>query len=51
MDWLLNVVLKGSPTPENNSGLRASSTGELIFDNVKVPKENLYQINQVLAHH
>ena len=27
--------------PENKMGLRASSTCELIFDNVKVPKENL----------
>jgi glutaryl-CoA dehydrogenase len=29
-------------TPETHKwSLRASSTGELIFDNVKVPKENL----------
>ncbi len=27
--------------PENKMGLRASSTCELIFDNVRVPKENL----------
>ena len=27
--------------PENKMGLRASATCELIFDNVKVPKENL----------
>jgi len=33
----------GFTTPEthNKWSLRASSTGELIFDNVKVPKENL----------
>ncbi|MDG1040821.1 MAG: acyl-CoA dehydrogenase family protein [Polaribacter sp.] len=33
----------GFSTPEthNKWSLRASSTGELIFDNVKVPKENL----------
>jgi glutaryl-CoA dehydrogenase len=35
--------MKGFTTPEthNKWSLRASSTGELIFDNVKVPKENL----------
>ena len=35
--------LEGFSTPEthNKWSLRASSTGELIFDNVKVPKENL----------
>jgi len=35
--------MKGFSTPEthNKWSLRASSTGELIFDNVKVPKENL----------
>jgi glutaryl-CoA dehydrogenase len=35
--------MKGFFTPEthNKWSLRASSTGELIFDNVKVPKENL----------
>ena len=27
--------------PENKMGLRASSTCELIFDNVRIPKENL----------
>jgi alkylation response protein AidB-like acyl-CoA dehydrogenase len=34
---------EGFTTPEthNKWSLRASSTGELIFDNVKVPKENL----------
>ena len=35
--------MQGFSTPEthNKWSLRASSTGELIFDNVKVPKENL----------
>ena len=35
--------MDGFSTPEthNKWSLRASSTGELIFDNVKVPKENL----------
>jgi len=35
--------MEGLSTPEthNKWSLRASSTGELIFDNVKVPKENL----------
>jgi glutaryl-CoA dehydrogenase len=35
--------MDGFTTPEthNKWSLRASSTGELIFDNVKVPKENL----------
>lgn len=35
--------MKGFTTPEthNKWSLRASSTGELIFDNVKIPKENL----------
>jgi glutaryl-CoA dehydrogenase len=34
---------KGFSTPEthNKWSLRASATGELIFDNVKIPKENL----------
>ena len=40
------VVERGMPgfsTPEthNKWSLRASATGELVFDNVKVPKENL----------
>jgi glutaryl-CoA dehydrogenase len=36
--------MEGFTTPEthNKWSLRASSTGELIFDNVKVPKENLF---------
>ena len=35
--------MDGFSTPEthNKWSLRASSTGELIFDNVKIPKENL----------
>lgn len=35
--------MKGFSTPEthNKWSLRASCTGELVFDNVKVPKENL----------
>ena len=35
--------MEGFSTPEthNKWSLRASATGELIFDNVKVPKENL----------
>lgn len=35
--------MEGFTTPETHDkwSLRASSTGELIFDNVKVPKENL----------
>ena len=34
---------EGFTTPETNNkwSLRASKTGELVFDNVKVPKENL----------
>ncbi len=35
--------MKGFTTPETHGkwSLRASATGELVFDNVKVPKENL----------
>jgi len=35
--------MKGFTTPEthNKWSLRASSTGELVFDNVKIPKENI----------
>jgi len=41
------VVERGMPgfsTPEthNKWSLRASATGELVFDNVKVPKENIF---------
>lgn len=36
--------MKGFSTPETHGkwSLRASATGELVFDNVKVPKENLF---------
>jgi glutaryl-CoA dehydrogenase len=36
--------MKGFTTPETHGkwSLRASATGELIFDNVKVPKENIF---------
>ena len=35
--------MKGFTTPETHGkwSLRASATGELVFDNVKIPKENL----------
>jgi glutaryl-CoA dehydrogenase len=41
--------MEGFTTPEthNKWSLRASSTGELIFDNVKVPKKICYQTNLV----
>ena len=40
---LVEKDMKGysAPTTHNKWSLRASATGELIFDNVKVPKENL----------
>ncbi|MEO5787772.1 acyl-CoA dehydrogenase family protein [Gelidibacter sp.] len=43
--------MEGFTTPEthNKWSLRASSTGELIFDNVKVPKENLLPNKSGLA--
>ncbi len=36
--------MKGFTTPETHGkwSLRASATGELVFDNVKIPKENLF---------
>jgi glutaryl-CoA dehydrogenase len=36
--------IEGFSTPEthNKWSLRASATGELVFDNVKVPKENIF---------
>src|ERR1700741_3328035 len=36
--------MEGFTTPETHGkwSLRASSTGELVFDNVKVPKENIF---------
>jgi len=43
--WAKNETgkIKGLTTPETHGkwSLRASATGELVFDNVKVPKENL----------
>ena len=41
--FLVERGMEGFSTPEthNKWSLRASATGELIFDNVKVPKENL----------
>ena len=43
--------MEGFTTPEthNKWSLRASATGELIFDNVKVPKENLLPNNSGLG--
>lgn len=40
---LVERGMEGFTTPEthNKWSLRASSTGELIFDNVKIPKENI----------
>ena len=40
---LLKEGMEGFTTPETHGkwSLRASATGELVFDNVKVPKENL----------
>jgi glutaryl-CoA dehydrogenase len=37
--------MEGFTTPEthNKWSLRASATGELVFDNVKIPKENMLQ--------
>ena len=37
--------MEGFSTPEthNKWSLRASATGELVFDNVKIPKENLLE--------
>jgi len=36
--------MKGFSTPETHGkwSLRASATGELVFDNVKIPKENIF---------
>src|SRR6185369_18123 len=36
--------IKGFTTPETHGkwSLRASATGELVFDNVKIPKENIF---------
>jgi glutaryl-CoA dehydrogenase len=40
---IVERVMEGFTTPETHGkwSLRASRTGELVFDNVKVPKENL----------
>ena len=40
---LVERGMKGFSTPEihNKWSLRASTTGELVFDNVKIPKENI----------
>jgi glutaryl-CoA dehydrogenase len=40
---ILERGMKGFSTPETHGkwSLRASATGELVFDNVRVPKENL----------
>lgn len=40
---IVERAMEGFSTPEtlNKWSLRASKTGELVFDNVKVPKENL----------
>jgi glutaryl-CoA dehydrogenase len=40
---ILERGMEGFTTPETHGkwSLRASATGELVFDNVKVPKENL----------
>lgn len=42
---LVERGMEGFTTPEthNKWSLRASATGELVFDNVKVPKENLLE--------
>jgi glutaryl-CoA dehydrogenase len=49
--WIVERGMEGFTTPEthNKWSLRASSTGELIFDNVKVPKENLLPNKSGLA--
>ncbi len=41
---ILEKGMEGFSTPktENKWSLRASATGELVFDNVKVPKENIF---------
>jgi glutaryl-CoA dehydrogenase len=44
--------MEGFTTPEtHNKMVASSSTGELIFDNVKVPKENLLPNKSGLGHH
>src|SRR5690349_4438008 len=41
---VLERGMEGFTTPETHGkwSLRASATGELVFDNVKVPKENIF---------
>ena len=48
---ILERGMKGFSTPEthNKWSLRTSATGELIFDNVKVPKENILPNKSGLA--
>lgn len=43
--------MEGFSTPEihNKWSLRASATGELIFDNVKIPKENILPLKDGLS--
>lgn len=43
---ILERGMQGFSTPETHGkwSLRASATGELVFDNVKVPKENLLEV-------
>ncbi len=44
---ILERGMKGFSTPETHGkwSLRASATGELVFDNVQVPKENMLEIS------
>ena len=44
--FIVETNLPGVSTPEthNKWSLRASSTGELVFDNVKLSKDSLLQI-------
>lgn len=47
-DKIVGMILErgmegfSTPTTHNKWSLRASATGELVFDNVKVPKENIF---------
>ncbi|MES2702306.1 MAG: acyl-CoA dehydrogenase family protein [Bacteroidota bacterium] len=44
MGMVVERGMEGFSTPETHGkwSLRASATGELVFDNVKVPKENIF---------
>jgi len=44
MGMVVERGMEGFTTPETHGkwSLRASATGELVFDNVKVPKENIF---------